>query len=182
MIRDIKFADIHAVTRFIEACHERTHYAKNGIASLNIPEAKRLIGAGIGRHGHETGGGCWLQVSENDGEIDGLIYASLYRVCSVYDKLFASCLFWLASNPEDKQELMQSMLVWAKNCPHVIEVMVGPNAIADERDAGPLLGQLGMQEYGTIYRLEFVGERQCSVASSAELPKSSPQSQVALPN
>lgn len=185
MIRDMKFADIHAVTRFLEACHTRTHFARDGTANLDIPEIKRLLGAGLGRHGHKGIGACWVQVADNDGNIDGLMYATLARVYSIYDRLYATDLFWIVNDhalPTDALALMRNMLDWAKSCPHVIEVHCGATAIINDKPeiTSRLLRRLGMQQYGLIHRLE-IGERQC-LALSAESPKSSVASEPALPN
>lgn len=185
MIRDLKFVDIHAVTSFLLSCHPRTIYAKNGSANIDVAETKRLIGAGIARHGHKGPGGCWVQVAENEGRIDGLMYATLHRVCSIYDKLYATDLFWITNEfarSDDAPDLMKNMLAWAKSSPLVIEVQTGITDVIN-RDyvrTGDMLKRLGMREYGTIYRLEL-GERTW-VASSAESAKSSPPLRVELPN
>jgi hypothetical protein len=185
MIRDMKFADILAVTRFLEACHTLTHFAKDGTANLDIPEIKRLLGAGLGRHGHKGIGACFVQVADNDGNIDGLMYATLARVYSIYDKLYATDLFWIVNDhakPGDALALMKNMLEWAKSCPHVIEVHCGVTAIINDRPevTSRLLRRLGMQQYGLIHRLEL-GERPCPVLSAASR-KSSVPSELALPS
>jgi len=176
VIRDLKFVDIHAVTSFLLSCHPRTIYAKDGSANIDVAETKRLIGAGIGRHGHKGPGACWLQVAENEGRIDGLMYATLHRVCSIYDKLYATDLFWITNEfarPTDMRDLMRNMLAWARTCPQVIEVQTGVTAVVNgDNVRRQMLKRLGMREYGTIHRLEL-GERTW-VASSAESQKSSP--------
>jgi hypothetical protein len=185
VIRDLKFADIHAVTSFLLDCHTRTIYAKNGSANVDVAETKRLIGAGIGRHGHKGPGACWLQVAENEARITGLMYATLHRVYSIYDKLYATDLFWITNayaHPGDALRLMKNMVEWASASPLVIEVQTGVTAIVngDYVRTGGMLKRLGMQEYGAIHRLDL-GECPC-LDSSAESQKSSPPSPVALPN
>ena len=136
MIRDMKYADIQNVTRFLEACHARTHFAKDGTANLDIGETKRLLGAGLGRHGHKGIGACWVQVATANGNITGLMYATLARVYSIYDKLYATDLFWITNDqarPGDGMELMKNMLAWAQAAPLVIEVHVGATAIINDR-------------------------------------------------
>jgi hypothetical protein len=171
MIRDMKFADIHAVTRFLLDCHARTHYAKSGSANVDIPETKRLLGAGLGRHGHKGIGACWLQVIDNDGLIDGLMYATLARVYSISDKLMATDLFWIVNaraSPGDGLALMQNMLAWARSSPHVIEVHVAATSVVNDRPeiTSRMLQKLGMKSYGIIHRLEF-GEEKCQASSAA---------------
>jgi len=186
VIRTLKFADIHAVTSFLLECHPRTIYAENGTAKIDVAETKRLLGAGIGRHGHKGPGACWLQVAENDGRIDGLMYATLTRVYSIYDKLYATDLFWITSErarATDALALMKNMLAWARSSPNVIEVQTGVTAIinGDFVRTGRMLQRLGMEEYGAIHRLDLSGVRPCPVLS-AESAKSSPPLSQALPN
>jgi hypothetical protein len=172
MIRDMKYADIAAVTRFLEACHARTHYAKTGTAGVDIPETKRLLGAGLGRHGHKGIGACWVQVAtDDDGFITGLMYATLARVYSISDRLYATDLFWIVNDHAkagDGLALMQNMLEWARAAPLVIEVHVGATAIINDRPdvTSRMLKKLGMTNYGNIHRLEF-GEAKCLASSAA---------------
>lgn len=165
----MKFADIPAVTRLLLEAHARSVYA-GGVAEMDEGEVKRLLGQGIGRHGHTTGGGCFVQVSDGRTGIDGLIYATLYRVCSVYNKLFATDLFWLTNADAEVQAdlvLLQNMLKWAKSSPHVIEVLTGQTAVIGDREKQRrLLGQHKFQDYGTMHRLEF-GEREWAALSAA---------------
>lgn len=172
MIRDAKFIDIHGMTRFLQECHARSHYAKDGIVNVDVGETKRLLGAGLGRHGHKGIGACWLQVAENDGNIDGLMYATLHRVYAIGDKLMASDLFWAVNDhaqPTDAVMLLKNMLAWARTCPLVVEVhMAASYVISDRPEAtSRLLKTLGMKEYGAIHRLDLIGEKQCPVSSAA---------------
>ena len=97
VIRDAKYVDIHAMTFFLQEGYARSHYAKSGIVNVDVNETKRLLGAGLGRHGHKGIGACWLQVADNDGSIDGLMYATLARVYGIGDRLMATDLFWVTS-------------------------------------------------------------------------------------
>lgn len=183
MIRNAKYADIHAMTRFLQACHARSHYA-GSVVQVDVDETKRLLGAGLGRHGHKGIGACWLQVADNDGSIDGLMYATLARVYSIGDKLMATDLFWATNDhaqPTDALVLMRNMIAWAKSCPLVVEVHIAASAVITDRPSvGRLLKTMGMSDYGAIYRLDF-GERKC-LDSSVESQKSSAPSAAALPN
>lgn len=167
MIRDMKFADIPAVVRLLLEAHERSVYV--GKADMDVGELKRLLGQGIGRHGHLSTGGCWVQVADNDG-IDGLIYGTLHRVCAIYNKLYAIDLFWLTNDHaqiSDDMALLQGFLKWAKSSPHVIEVQSGQTLVIGDREKQRrLLGQHGLEDYGTIHRLEF-GEREWAALSAA---------------
>jgi hypothetical protein len=172
VIRDAKFVDIHGMTRFLEECYARSHYAKDGIVKVDVGETKRLLGAGLGRHGHKGIGACWLQVAENDGQIDGLMYATLHRVYSIGDKLMATDLFWATNDhakPTDAMLLLRNMIQWANSSPHVVEVHIAASyVITDRPDAtSRLLKSLGMKEYGAIHRLDLSGAKQCPVSSAA---------------
>jgi hypothetical protein len=169
VIRDAKFIDIHAMTLFLQECHARSHYAAEGVVKVDVPETKRLLGAGLGRHGHKGIGACWLQVVDNDGRVDGLMYATLARVYGIGDKLFATDMFWATSeraSPADALVLMRNMIDWAKTCPLVIEVRC---AVINDRPAvtARLLKRMGMQDYGSIHRLDLSGEKQCRASSAA---------------
>lgn len=172
MIRDAKYVDIQAITLFLQEGYSRSHYAKSGVVNVDVNETKRLLGAGLGRHGHKGIGACWLQVADNNGSIDGLMYATLVRVYSIGDKLMATDLFWATNDrarPTDAAILMKNMVNWAKSCPMVIEVRCGVTTIISDRPAvtGRLLKSLGMQDYGAIYRLDLSGEKQCPALSAA---------------
>jgi hypothetical protein len=116
-------------------------------------------------------------VVDNDGRVDGLMYATLARVYGIGDKLFATDMFWATSeraSPADALLLMKNMIGWAKTCPLVIEVRCGVTAVINDRPevTGRLLKRMGMQDYGSIHRLDLSGEKQCR-ASSAESQRSS---------
>jgi hypothetical protein len=159
MIRNAKFADIHGITRFLLWCHSQSHYAGTSVG-VDLDETKRLVGSGIGRHGHKNGGGCWVQVVDNDGNIDGLMFATLVRVYSIGDKLMASDLFWVCNEhaaPGDALILMRNMIAWARSSPYCVEVHIATSAVIqqDPKVVSRLLKTMGMKEYGYIHRLEL---------------------------
>jgi hypothetical protein len=171
MIRDAKFADTHAIVRFLLDCHARSHYAGSAVG-VDVEEAKRLVISGIGRHGHQKGGACWVQVVDNDGSIDGLMYATLARIYAIGDKLMATDLFWIVNDhakPGEAAILMRNMVEWAKKNPLVVEVHIAASAVITDNPAATsriLRKQFGMKEYGIIHRLEL-GEKKCPVLSAA---------------
>ncbi|MET0651009.1 MAG: hypothetical protein ABWY63_00725 [Hyphomicrobiaceae bacterium] len=171
------------MTRFLQECHARSHYAGT-IVQVDVNETKRLLGAGLGRHGHKGIGACWLQVADNDGQIDGLMYATLARVYAIGDHLMATDLFWATNGhaqPTDALALMRNMLAWAKSCPLVVEVHIAASAVITDRPSvGRLLKAIGMQDYGAIYRLDL-GAKQC-LDSQVESQRFSVPSGPALPN
>lgn len=160
MIRNAAFADIPAIVGLLQDGYRRTHYARSGKADIDVAEAKRLLVQSIQRHGGKNGGACWVQVAETGGIITGLILATLVRVYSIGNRLMATDLFWLASpavDPVDPAKLMKGMVGWAKASPHVVEVTCATTAIisVEPEKAGRILEHLGMQNYGTLYRMEF---------------------------
>ena len=181
MIRNAKFADIHAICRFLLWCHSQSHYAKTGTVGVDLEETKRLVGSAISRHGHKTGGGCWVQVAEGiDGNIDGLMLATLQRVYSIGDKLMATDLFWAVNEHAahgDAFALMRNMIAWAQSCPLVVEVHIATTAVIVEDPAvtSRMLRQsFCMKQYGHIHRLEFEPCPRSSAVSERFSPRSAP--------
>lgn len=160
MIRDAKFADIPGIVSLLTDAYQRTHYARTGLAEIDVAEAKRLLVQSIQRHGGKNGGACWVQVAERDDILNGLILGTLTRVYSIGNKLMATDLFWVASpsvDPFDPAKLMKGMVEWARKSPHVVEVNCGTTAILndDPAEAGKMLERLGMKQYGNLYRMEL---------------------------
>lgn len=160
MIRDAKFADIPVMVGLLREAFHRSHYAKDARCEVDVRELKRLLMAAIQRHGHRTGGGCWVQVSETDGNVKGMIVGTLSRAYSMLNVLMATDLFWYASpdvNPVDPMKLMAGMVEWAKSNPDVVEVRCGTTSVImdDPRRPGLILERLGMKHYGEIYRMEL---------------------------
>lgn len=171
VIRNAKYADIHAMTQFLQSCYARSHYAKDGVVKVDVDETKRLLGAGLGRHGHKGIGSCWLQVVDNNGAIDGLMYGTLVRVYSIGDRLMATDLFWAVNEHAaalDAVALMKNMIDWARSCPLCVEVHVAASAViqTDTTATNRLLRSMGMKDYGAIHRLEL-GDQRCLVSSAA---------------
>jgi hypothetical protein len=155
-IRNANFVDVPAIVRLLQEAYDRSHYAKEQIGDIDLKEAKRLVVQCIQRHGHKTGGGCWVQVAETDGVITGLLMGTLARVYVIGNKLMATDLFWLThpmADPRDAANLMRSFMAWARSCPDVVEIKCGTTAvIGSPEEAGVILQRLGLHEYGRIYR------------------------------
>lgn len=161
MIRDAKFADIPAIVGVLEQGFARSHYANasNG-AGIDVAETKRLLFQAIQRHGHKNGGATWVQVSETDGVVTGVILGVLTRVYGIGTHLMASDMFWLTTpmaSARDAGNLMRSFVDWAKTCPNVIEIKCGTTAVIndDPSSAGKVLERIGMTKYGNLYRMEI---------------------------
>ena len=136
MIRDARFADIPAILMLLQEGYARSHYAKEGRASIDVKEAKRLLFNAIQRHGGQTGGSCWVQVSEANGTVCGLIAGTLARPYMIGTGLMATDLFWLAGTGcpvGDAFRLMRGMIEWATAKPDVIEIRCGTTAAIQAR-------------------------------------------------
>ena len=159
MIRDAKNVDIPAIVMLLHEGFSRSHYAGKERGEIDTVEAKRMLMQAIQRHGHKTGGGCFVQVAETNGTVTGFILGTLARVYGIGSRLFATDMFWLASkdiHPGDPMKLMAGMIAWAKSSPDCIEIRCGTPAVilSAPGDAGVILERLGMTKYSTIYRME----------------------------
>lgn len=153
MTRDAKFSDIPAMRSVLRWAYERSIYAREGSAKMDDAEATRLLAFAVQKHGGEA----FVQVSETDGEVRGLVVGILSRVYSIGDRLMASDLFWVAREdvePRDPRRLMKNMIAWGKANPSVVEIRCGATAVMqDPETAGRILESLGMASYGTIWRM-----------------------------
>lgn len=159
MLRDANFADIPAIIRLLHEAHSRSHYAKDKTANIDETEAKRLLVTSIQRHGHTHGGGCWCQVFDDAGNIDGLIVGTLVRTYAILDRLSATDIFWVTSEHANSRAavgLMKGFIGWAKANPLVVEIKCATTAVIndDPAKAGRILEHIGMKSYGNIYRME----------------------------
>jgi len=153
MIRDAKFADMPQLVALFEDAHRRSKYASR--AALDLRECKRILVQAMQRHGGVGQGSSFVRVAENDGKVEALIVGIIDRVYHVTDKLYATDLFWLASeqaNPRDSVGLMKSMVRWASENPAVIEIRVGAtDVIANHDRMAPLYERMGFRACGAIF-------------------------------
>jgi len=159
-VRPATFSDIPPILIFLQATYLRTHYAKSGLAEIDVAETKRLLVNSIQRHGNSHGGATWVMIAEKNGQIEGILLGTLARVYSIFDRLMATDLLWVTSkeaDPRDAIALMKSMVEWAKGCPHVIEIHCGATGIIadDPTVATRILAHLGFKQYGLISRMEL---------------------------
>ena len=159
LIRDANFSDIPGIVSLLRDAYQKTHYARSGVASIDEKETKRLLVQAIQRHNGVNGGACFVQVSETDGQVRGLILGTMTRLYSIGNKLSATDLFWLASPdvfPADPAQLMRNMVAWAERAPACVEVKCGTTAIMqDPEAAGMILNRMGFEPYGRIWRSEI---------------------------
>jgi hypothetical protein len=156
MIRPANFSDIPAIVTLVLSGFEQSHYAKEKEVGVHVPELKKLLVAGVGRHGYKNGGGTWVQVAETEGVVTGFIFGTLARVYAIGDKLMATDLFWYCNpvtSPKDAVGLLDGMREWAKSCPDVVEIKCGATAaLGDPERVGKLLVSKGFEPYGGLYR------------------------------
>ena len=156
MIRRAKNVDIPAIVLLMHEFYAMSHYAKQGLVKVDPLEAKRLTFNAIQRHGHHGPGGCWVEVADNDGQVTGLMMATLGRVYAIGDMLCAQDLFWITndrSRPTDGPKLLKNMLEWVDANPLVVETKICASGVVKDPDkAGMILKHNGFMDYGKLYR------------------------------
>ena len=159
MIRDAKAVDIPAIVGFLAECYGRSHYAKTGVAHIDVIHTKKLLLMAIHRHDHKTENACWCQVVEHAGQICGLMLATLARVYVIGDRLMATDVLFVVNGfaqPQDAGQLIKNMISWAKRSPACIEARCGATAvIGDPERTAKLFERFGMEPYGSLHRLEI---------------------------
>lgn len=159
MIRDAKAVDIPAIIGFLVDRYACSHYAKAGLAQIDVMHTKKLLLMAIHRHNHKTENACWVQVVEHAGQICGLMVATMARVYTIGDKLMATDVLFATNGfaqPSDAGRLLLGMVQWAKRSPYCTEIKCGVTSIiGDPERAGKLLQRLGMERYGSIFRMEI---------------------------
>lgn len=159
MIRDAKAVDIPAILLLLVEFYSRSHYAKAGVAQIDVVHTKKLLLMAIHRHNHKTENACWTQVVENAGQVCGLMLATMARVYVIGDRLMATDLFLVANGfaqPHEAGLLVRNMIQWAKRSPACIEVRCGATAVIEDPErTAKLFERAGMKPYGTLHRMEF---------------------------
>jgi hypothetical protein len=159
MIRDAKASDVPAIIAFLQERYRSTHYAKSGLAQIDVVFTKKLLLMAIHRHGHKTENACWVQVVDRFGRVCGLMLATLARVYVIGNRLMATDVFFVVNDTAratDAGELLQGMFEWAKRSPACVEIRCGATAvIGDPARTGKMLERFGMEPYGSLHRLEI---------------------------
>lgn len=159
MIRDASAVDIPAIVLLLAECYSRSHYAKAGVAQIDVVHTKKLLLMAIHRHNHQTENACWIQVIENAGQVCGLMLATMARVYVIGDKLMATDVLFVANGfaqAHEAGQLVRNMISWAKRSPTCIEVRCGATAVIEDPErTARLFERFGMKPYGTMHRMEF---------------------------
>ncbi|TIW28667.1 MAG: hypothetical protein E5V63_04090 [Mesorhizobium sp.] len=157
-VRPAKAVDIPAIVSFLVECHARSHYGSSGV-NVDVVHTKKLLLMAIHRHDHKTENACWAEVVEHAGQICGLMVATMARVYMIGDKLMATDVLFATNalaQPSDAGRLLLGMVQWAKRSPYCTEIKCGVTSIiGDPERAGKLLQRLGMERYGSIFRMEL---------------------------
>lgn len=154
MIREAKYADVMALVALLQDAHRLSKYAALG--DVDAAEAKRLLAAGIQRHGGQHDGSTLVLVAEDaDKRLCGLFYALLQRVYHIGDKLEATdVFFYLAdgSDPRDARRFLDAFESWAQGNPKVILLKNGvTDLMGDYTRAARMVERRGMALSGVIY-------------------------------
>lgn len=165
MIRPGTALDINATVDLLAEFYAASHYARTGAAAIDRAYAKELLLTSLFYQGKATEGATWFEVSERDGKIVGLMLARLTRVYVIGDRLMASDVLFVVNRQAglaDAPTLALNMLGWARSVPLCVEARCGTTAvIGDPERAGQMYSRLGMQRYGSLWRMEFEREPLC---------------------
>jgi hypothetical protein len=156
MIRPPKsFADALSIVEVLKWAHENSVYSKLTFDEL---EANRLICQAIQRHGFKSRAASFVHVSEVEGKVEGFIIGALTPVYHCHKEVGASDLYWITTPKcpvRDRVGLMLAMVDWAKAHPHVVEITSATSgAMKGAEGAAKILGKLGFEPFGSIYRME----------------------------
>lgn len=153
MIRPAKNADIMALVALIQEMHQRSKYRE--IDQVDVPMVKKLLLAGIQRHGAQHDGGALVLVSVKDDQPVGFLYGLLTRVYNIGTRLEATDLFFYmgdAADPRDAFKLLDAFDAWVAENPKVVVVRQGAtNAIEAYSRMERVLRRRGMDQSGVIY-------------------------------
>ena len=155
-VRAAKFVDMPSMVGVMERSHRRSRYAD---CTFDEIEAKQLLVRCIQRHGHQNYMGSLVLVSENGGEIRGLIVGILDQVYPALKELKATDLLILmdqGADARDFPEMLAQLIEWADANPKVVEVLLGvTDAVIDWKLAAPYYEKAGFEQCGGIFRLSI---------------------------
>lgn len=159
MIRDARAVDIPAILAFLAECYGRSHYAKAGVAQIDVMHTKKLLLMAIHRHNHKTENACWIQVIEQAGQICGLMLATLARVYVIGNRLMATDVLFVVNgfaHAHEAGQLIKNFIQWGKRSPACVEIRCGATAvIGDPERTAKLFERFGLTPYGTLHRMEI---------------------------
>jgi len=154
MIREAKFADVIALANLLRQAHARSKYA--ALCEVDAAEAKRLLAAGIQRHGGQHDGATLVLVAE-DGEkrVCGLFFGMLCRVYHIGDALEATDLFFYlgeGADPRDAKRMLDTFTTWAEGVPKVVTIRHGAtDTMGGYERVSRMFERRGMARSGVIY-------------------------------
>jgi hypothetical protein len=128
VIRDARAVDIPAILAFLVDRYACSHYAKAGIAQIDIMHTKKLLLMAIHRHNHKTENACWVQVVEQAGQICGLMLATLARVYVIGNRLMATDVLFVVNGfaqAHEAGQLIKNFIQWGKRSPACVEIRCG---------------------------------------------------------
>lgn len=158
MIRRANFADIPRLVEILADAHRRSVFAGMD-GEVDVAEAKRLLVHAVQRHGHTKAGGTFVMVAEAGGAVEGMIVGLLDRVYSIGTKLYATDLFFVATervDPRDPIRLVGALIDWAKSAPEcrLIMMAVTDTVSADPERTGKILARKGLRRSGAVFSME----------------------------
>ena len=156
-IRPARMIDTPALADILAERQKDSRYY--GVDEVDLPYAKKLIGAGIQRHGHTTDGGCFVMVAEDeDGAVMGFVYGMLSRVYHVGHKLAATDVFLIGRKDCPAlalTHLFDAYLDWARANPRVVEIGASWSDVIPGSDGfASIYIRKGFRHCGSTYRLD----------------------------
>lgn len=157
MIRNAAFVDVPGMILMLRDAHARSRYAGTA-TEVSDEAATALLTRALVGHGGKGEASSWVQVSEENGEIVGLMVGGLQRVMHVGTTLFATDLYWVMKGQAPARDgiaLLRGFLTWAWSSPYVSEVQIATRltGLSDPR-VDKILERLGFETSGAVYRLE----------------------------
>lgn len=154
MIRPARNVDIPRLVAILKEATEASIYA--GVDEVDEAHTKQLLVNLIARHGRSNAVATWAAVSENDGQVEGVLAGMLDRVQGIGKRFFATDLFFVGTKAmpaRDATALLAGFESWAWSIPDVIEIHHGfTNVVGSFKRTERLAKRRGFIEFGAIYR------------------------------
>lgn len=170
MIRAMNFSDIPCVVRLLKRAHRRSIYA-DATKVVENPLKQELMAA-IRHHGHKSERGTLMMVSTSTSQgITGMLWGIQGEIYpGMTGRLVADRLLVMdtAADPHDARRLLKALMIWADQCPQVLEVCVGINDSieANWESKGPLYERLGLTRCGALFRKTLTSQdNECEAAA-----------------
>jgi hypothetical protein len=153
LIRAAKMVDIPRIVDLLVEMQTRSKYA--GSVDVDVPHAKKVIGAFIQRAPGSHDGGTLVKVVEHKGIVEGFIVGILDRIYGIGDKLVANDVFLHCTTkapPGSVLGLFRSYVRWAEENPKVVEIKASwIDTLSGAEKVAVMYERLGFKKVGEIF-------------------------------